>query len=118
MAERWKLTVRDGPSVARSSHGSLSDAVDRLQAETAAAAARPDAAPVDARIRRFEPGDRVVLRAEVRGPQRFFAGTACGMDVRGDGRLEPWVGGRSRTVVEVGPRETAWQALRRELGIG
>lgn len=117
MAERWTLKVRDGAAVRRSVHGSLADALDELQAETAAAATRPQASAVEMRVRRFEPADRVVLRGEVRGPQRFLPSTACGIDVRGDNSIDPWVGSRSRRLVAVGRRETAWQALRRELGL-
>ena len=118
MAERWKLVVRDGSTVRKSVHPTLRSALDGLQAETAEAANRPPAKSVDLRFRDYGPEDLVVMRAEVKGPQKHFAKVTAGMDVRGDGRLEPWVGGAKRAEVEVGKRETAWQALSRALGVG
>ena len=115
MADRWKLLVRDGASVRTTIHQTLSAALDELQAETVEAAARPRAREVDLKVRTISPQDRVVMRAEVKGPERLFAKTHAGVDVRGDQSVLPWTGGRKR--VEVKPRkgETPWQALRREL---
>jgi hypothetical protein len=117
MAERWRLVVRDGPSVRKSSFTELDAALDAMQAETAAAAARPPAKPVEMKVRVFEPSDQVVLRAVLKGPERFVPKIRCGLDVRGDGRLEAWLGGNARIAVEPGRRETVWHALRRELGL-
>jgi hypothetical protein len=118
VAERWKLVVRDGPTVRKSIHPTLGEALDGLQAETAEAANRAPAREVDLRFRSYGPEDRVVMRAEVKGPQRHFAKVTAGIDVRGDNRLEPWLGGAARSEVEVRKGETAWQALRRALGLG
>ena len=117
MAERWRLVVRDGATVRKSVFESLDEALFGLQAETAEAAARPPAKPVEMKVRVFEPADQVTMRAQVTGPQRWMPKVRCGMDVRGNGRLEPWIGGPARTEVSLGRKETAWQALRRELGV-
>jgi hypothetical protein len=116
MAERWKLTVRDGPAVRRSVFADLGAALDQLQGETVEAANRPSRAAIEMKVRKFEPGDLVVMRTELRGPQRYFAKVVAGIDVRGDGTLAPWVGAGSRSLIDVGANETAWQALRRQLG--
>ena len=115
MADRWKLLIRDGAAVRKTVHQTLSAALDELQSETVEAAARPRAQEVDLKVRSFSPEDQVVMRAEVKGPERFFAKTHAGVDVRGDQSVLAWGGGRKR--VELKPRkgESPWQALRREL---
>jgi len=117
MKERWRLVVRDGPSVRRSTWPALADALDKLQAETAEAANRPAAKEIDVKVRYYRPEDQVRMRAEIRGPERFVPKVRCGIDVRGDGSLEPWTGGAERHDVPVAAGETAWNALRRSLGV-
>lgn len=113
MAEHWRLVVRDGSKVRRSSYGSLEAAFDELQAETVEASNRPPAKEIDVKTRYYRPEDQVVMRAQLRGPQRFIPKVRCGIDVRGDGSPEPWTGGSSRRDVDVRKGETAWQALKR-----
>jgi len=117
MAERWRLVVRDGAAVRKSVWPTLAEALNGLQAETVEAANRPQAKGIDLKVRDFEPHDLVVMRAGVKGPQRFVAKVRCGMDVRGDGSAEPWIGGAGRREVAAHKKETPWQALRRELGV-
>lgn len=95
----------------------MGEAVDHLQAETAEAANRPPAKAVDLKFNRYESGERVVMRAEIRGPQRYFAKVCAGIDVWGDGRLSTWSGASRRAEVKLRGNETAWHALRRELGV-
>ncbi|MCX6389185.1 MAG: hypothetical protein NT122_00915 [Solirubrobacterales bacterium] len=99
----------------RSTHSTLDDALHELQAETAEAASRPPAKEIDVKIRYYRPEDLVRMRAQLRGPQRFVPQVRCGIDVRGDGSLEPWIGGAERHDVKLQSGENAWQALRREL---
>jgi hypothetical protein len=117
VAERWRLVVRDGATVRKSIWPTLADALDQLQAETVEASNRPPAQPVDLKVRDFTPRDLVVMRAGVKGPQRLLPKVRCGMDVRGDGSAEPWIGGAGKREVEVRRKETPWLALRRELGV-
>jgi len=117
VADRWRLVVRDGASVRKSEWPSLAEALDELQAETVEASNRPPAEPIDLRVRDFEPRDLVVMRATVKGPQRFVPKVRCGMDVRGDGSAHPWIGGAGKSEVDVRKKETPWLALRRELGV-
>ena len=62
------------------------------------------------RVRRYEPGDLVAARAELRGP-----GVRAGFDVRGDGTAEAWTGRLGRRVVAQEGGETPYAALRRAL---
>lgn len=117
MAERWRLVVRDGATVSKSDFESLVEALDQLQAETVEAANRPPVKAIDLKVRDFEPSDQVVLRAQVKGPQRWIPKVQCGIDVRGDGSVKPWIGGAGKREVEVRKKETPWLALRRELGV-
>lgn len=63
-------------------------------------------------IRRLEPVQIVVARLELSGPRRLHAG----VDVRGDGSSEAFTGRLRRRVVAQSDGESAYDALRRELG--
>jgi len=117
VAASYRLTVRDGPRVARERFGSLEAALDALAERAAALQDRPARAAVDLRVRRFEPVEQVAARAEVSGPGRLLARVRAGVDVRGDGSAEPWVGRFGRRVVERREGESCVVALRRELGV-
>jgi hypothetical protein len=56
---------------------------------------------------------QVQLRAELAGP-----GARAGVDVRGDGSAEAYVGRVRRRLVEQRRGETPYDALRRTLGAG
>jgi hypothetical protein len=111
----WRLTWREGGRVERVRAASLAAALDGLEARGRAAAAGPGLARVDLRARRWEPGDRVAARGEVRGPQRWRADVAAGIDVRGDGSVRAWTGGVARAPVAARGGEDAYAALRRTL---
>jgi hypothetical protein len=106
----WKVTVRTGPKVERLRADTLPDALDLLEAGTRVAATTTRRGTIDIRIRRFEPGEQVATRAELRGP-----GTRAGFDVRGDGAVQAWTGRLRRRLVEPGDGETPYEALRRAL---
>jgi hypothetical protein len=85
----YRVTVRRGPKVERSTHASLDDALHRLRAE---ANATPRAGAVGGLGKRYEPEDRVTARIELRGPH-----ARGGIDVRGDGTVIAWTGRFFRT---------------------
>ena len=109
MAAGFRLTVRVGPRVERSSHATLASAVDALDARLARE--RPSRAPARLLAREIPPVGQVVARGEVAGP----GGARGGIDLRGDGSREAWTGRWRRTVVAPADGEDPVAALRRAL---
>ena len=107
----WRVTVRDGPRVAKLRAAALEQALDAVEREGRALAARPDRRTIDLRAHRFTPQQQVAGRVELAGP-----GVRAGVDVRGDGGAEAWTGRVRRRVVEQQGRESPYDALRRVLG--
>jgi hypothetical protein len=104
----WRVTVRTGPKVERVHAGSLDEALDTLELHARAAANTVRRPAVDVHVRRYEPGDLVAVRAELRG-----RGVIAGIDVRGDGSVAAWTGRVRRRAVEPGDDESPYEALRR-----
>ncbi len=111
----WKLTVRAGPRVERRRYQRLTDALEALQvrADELARSAPRDA--VDVRYKRFEPVHQVAARIELAGPERLLPRVRGGLDVRGDGSIEAYLGRVRREVVRQRRGESAAHALRRAL---
>jgi len=108
--------VRVGPRVQRMRSDTLAAALDELEAGTrAAATAEGRRGPIDLRYRRFEPGEQVIARGELRGPGRWRPAVRAGLDVRGDGEVVAWTGGVRREQVTPASDESPYQALRRAL---
>jgi hypothetical protein len=111
----WKLTVRAGPKVERSRFETLDaalDAAEQRAREIAKTAPRP---AIDVKVRRFEPLQQVAARIELAGPERLLPSARAGLDVRGDGSTEAYVGGIRRQVVKQRGGESPYAALRRTL---
>jgi hypothetical protein len=104
----WRVTVRTGPKVEHVAAETLEEALDALELHARAAANTERRAPVDMRVRRYEPGDQVAVRAELRGP-----GVKAGVDVRGDGSVGAWTGRVRRRALDPEDGETPYEALRR-----
>jgi hypothetical protein len=102
------VTIRNGPKVEHVAAETLDKALDTLELHARAAANTERRAPVDMRVRRYEPGDQVALRAELRGP-----GVRVGVDVRGDGSVGAWTGRVRRREISTQDDETPYEALRR-----
>jgi len=111
----WKLTVRSGPKVQRSRFAELDAAMDALQARAEQLAERDSRSPLDLRYKRFEPVQQVVARLELAGPQRLVPSVRAGVDVRGDGSTEAYLGRVRREVVNERKGENTFKALRRAL---
>jgi hypothetical protein len=107
----FRVTVRNGPKVDKLEAETLAEALDLVEARGRAAAAGSRRAPVDLKVRRFEPVQQVAARIELRGGGVGRAG----VDVRGDGSAEAWTGRLRRELVEAEAGEDAYAALRRRL---
>ena len=106
------MKTRSGAKVERARFGELGEALAALESRASELQDGADARPVDLRVgRRFEPVQQVVARLELAGPRRRRAG----VDVRGDGSAEAWIGRVRRRLVEQKPKESPYDALRRTL---
>lgn len=111
---RYRLTLRHGPRVQRLRFGTLDEALDALD-EALESLGSSRRAPVDLRYRRFEPSAQVAVRAEVAGPGRLLPKVRGGIDLRGDGSSEAYLGRANRRLVEQREGESAAEALGRAL---
>jgi hypothetical protein len=114
----YRLTIREGPRVKRARTAGLDEALELLEtrmSELERTARRP---AIDLKARVFEPVAQVAARGEVSGPGRLRPAVRAGVDVRGDGSAEAWVGRVRRDVIEQRAGESAYAALRRALGAG
>ena len=111
----WRLTVRSGPRVAHERFAELEAALDALRSRGRGFADSPPRGPVDAKLRRFEPVQQVAARLELAGPQRFVPSVRAGIDVRGDGSTEAFLGTVRRALIKPRRGEDAYQALAREV---
>lgn len=111
----WKLTVRAGPRVQRTRYEELDEAISALEQRARELAREAPRDSVDIKVRRFDPVQRVTARVELAGPERLLPSVRCGVDIHGDGSIEPYRGRVRREVVDQRRGETPYQALRRSL---
>ena len=104
----WKVIVRVGPKIERLKTDELSEALDAVELNARAAANTERRRTIDTRVRRYEAGDQVAARVELRG-----RGVSVGVDVRGDGGMQAWTGRVRRRALELEDDETPFEALRR-----
>ena len=110
---RYRLTARVSGKVTHERFGDLAAALDALERSGHALQGRADADAVGGSLmRRFEPEDLVTARLEVSG-----SGAHGGVDIRGDGTSVPFTGRFLRRQVERDSGESAYDALRRRLGV-
>jgi hypothetical protein len=107
----YALTLRSGPRVKRAHFADLGAALARLEDWVDEQAGSADRGTIDLRVRRFEPIQQVAARGELAGPRRLRGG----IDVRGDGSSEAYIGRWRRRLVEPRSGESAVAALRRAL---
>jgi len=110
---RFTITARADAKVRKQRFDELDDALaalERIAGELADGAhARPAGGFL---IRRLDPVEQVVGRVELAGPGPMRAG----VDVRGDGSSEAFLGRVRRRLLQQQDRETPIDALRRVLG--
>jgi hypothetical protein len=108
----YTVTARAGAKVRKQRFDGLEEALAALERIAGELADGADGRPAGGfLIRRLEPVQQVVGRIELAGPGRVRAG----VDVRGDGSTEAFLGRVRRRLVEQQPRETPFDALRRVL---
>jgi hypothetical protein len=112
---QWRLTVRSGPHVERVRCETLDAAVEAMEErmDELAPIARREAIQVFRR--RYDAIRQVAVRAEITGPGGLLGGVRGGVDMRGDGSAEAYLGHFRRSLVELAPGETPYDGLRRAL---
>jgi hypothetical protein len=115
VAAGYWLTVRTGPKVERERFESLDAALDELESRAAKLTLRPRRDRIDLKVREFAPAAQIAARLEVAGPGRRLPPKRGGVDVRGDGSVEAYVGGLRRRPLEPAGNQTPYAALRRAL---
>ncbi len=111
----WRLIVRAGPKVDKDRFDGLAPALDELERRARELVKTAPRGEIDVMTRQFEPVQQVAARLEVSGPQALLPKTHAGVDVRGDGSVEAYVGRVRRAVVDQRNGEDAFAALRRVL---
>jgi hypothetical protein len=109
----WTLTLRVGPQVRRERFAVLPEALDALEQRLSALGEQTRRGTARAGLREVEPVRQVAARGEVSGPQRLLPRTILGVDLRGDGSAEPYVGRVRKRLVAPEKGETPFDALRR-----
>jgi hypothetical protein len=109
----WTLTLRVGPQVRRERFAVLPEALDALEQRLGALGGQTRRGTARAGLREVEPVRQVAARGEVSGPQRLLPRTILGVDLRGDGSAEAYVGRVRKRLVAPEGGETPFDALRR-----
>ena len=109
----YRVTVRQGPKVARHKFEDLNEAIATL--ERSAKDIRSQG-PLEAKkvFREYEPGIQVAGRVEISTGSFLRSGREAGIDVMGDGTLVAYEGGLRRSELDPG-RDGPFEAIRRAL---
>jgi hypothetical protein len=111
LAGSYRLIVRDGPRVTRERFDDLDSALVELEQRGRELEDGAPRKPVHSILGRdYEAVQQVAARLELSG-----RGVRAGVDVRGDGSSEAFVGRVRRRLVEQRAGESPYDALRREL---
>jgi hypothetical protein len=111
----WTVTVRASARVERTRFEELEPALEELEARARALSAAAPKRPLELRVKTYEPVQQVIGRVELSGPQRFFPAMRAGVDVRGDGSVEAYLGRVKRELIEQRKGQSPYAALRRAL---
>ena len=93
----------------------LEPALNALESRAGELAETTAHAPAETKLRRYSPAQQVVARLELSGPERRLAKLHAGIDIRGDGSSEAYMGRVRRRLLDQGAGEEPVAAIRREL---
>jgi hypothetical protein len=93
----------------------LDRALDELESRVTSLTAAAPKRSLELRVKTYEPVQQVFGRVELAGPQRLVPSVRAGIDVRGDGSTEAYLGRVRRTLIDQRKKETAVEALRRSV---
>ena len=106
----YMVTIRQGSKVTRERFDELDSALEAIERQGRRLEQDAHARPAGGRLlRRIEPVQQVVARLELSGPRRLRGG----VDVRGDGSSEGFIGKVRRQLIDQRRGESAYDALRR-----
>lgn len=114
MADRWTLTLRNGPHFQRLHFESLASAMAALEQRLDELAPQAKREAIGVFKRQFDPVRQVVVRAEISGPGGWGAPHG-GVDLRGDGSAESYTGRLRRRLVKLRAEESPYEGLQRAL---
>jgi hypothetical protein len=109
----WRVTVRHGSVVEKTSFESLDEALDQARARAAAVVSDGPLGEISA-FRDYGPEKRVHARIEV-SEKRLIGGAEAGIDVMGDGSLVPYRGVIRKQPLEASSLDEAIERLREGL---
>ncbi len=109
----YKLTVRQGPRVAREKFESLDEAIVAMERRVKEIRA---SGPLEAKkvFREYEPGVQVAGRVAISTGGLLRGGHEAGIDVMGDGTLVAYQGGVRRDELDPG-QDGPFEAVRKAL---
>jgi hypothetical protein len=111
----WTLTVRSGSKVTRERFDDLDAALDALEDHGRVLEKTASRDAVDVKLKTFDPVQQVSARIELAGPERLIPKVRAGVDIRGDGSTEAYLGRVRRQLVKQRASESSYKALRRAL---
>ena len=109
----YRLTIRRGPKVTRTTFDRLGEALEAMRAEAESVRAE---GPLDEvkMIRTYEPQTRVAARLEI-SSGGLLGGNTAGIDVMGDGRVVAFQGGVLRRELDPRGGQTPYDAVKRAM---
>lgn len=105
--------MRSGGRVEREHFTESQDALDAVKARAEMLVEGAPRRSIDLRYKKLDPVQQVFVRLELSGPERLFASIRAGIDIRGDGSMEPYTGRFMRRAIARRSGESAVAALRR-----
>jgi len=116
MARDWTVTVRNGPHVEHDHCESLEATIELIEQRVEELSGQAHRDEVKVLKRRYEAAQQVPVRIEIAGPGGLLGRPRAGVDLRGDGSVEPFTGRLRRLDVALSDGESPYDGLRRVLG--